>query len=48
MDGVCKAVLNECVAEAELQKYPKITHLPLCDAGGRPTRPVAACADMTI
>jgi hypothetical protein len=27
MDGVCEAVLNECVAEAELQKYPKIMHL---------------------
>jgi hypothetical protein len=32
MEDVCKAVLNECVAEAERRTYPKIAHLPLCDA----------------
>jgi len=32
LDGVRKAGLNECATPAELQKYPKMTHLPLCDA----------------
>jgi adenylate cyclase len=32
LDGVRKAGLNECATQAELQKYPKMTHLPLCDA----------------
>jgi hypothetical protein len=32
MDGARKAGLNECATEAELQKYPKMTHLALCDA----------------
>jgi TolB-like protein/class 3 adenylate cyclase len=32
LDGVRKAGLNECATQAELQKYPNMTHLPLCDA----------------
>ncbi len=32
LDGVRKAGLNECATQPELQKYPKMTHLPLCDA----------------
>jgi hypothetical protein len=32
MDGVRKAGLNDCATEAELKKYPKMTHLALCDA----------------
>ena len=32
LDGIRKASLNECATQAELQKYPKMTHLPLCDA----------------
>jgi hypothetical protein len=32
LDGVRKAGLNECATEAELQKYPNMTHLALCDA----------------
>jgi hypothetical protein len=32
LDGVRKARLNECATQAELQKYPKMTHLALCDA----------------
>ena len=32
LDGVHKAGLNECATQAELQKYPKMTHLALCDA----------------
>jgi hypothetical protein len=32
MDGVRKAGLAECATQAELQKYPKMTHLALCDA----------------
>jgi hypothetical protein len=29
---VRKARLNECATQAEVQKYPKMTHLALCDA----------------
>jgi tetratricopeptide (TPR) repeat protein len=32
LDGVRKAGLNECATQAELQKYPKMIHLALCDA----------------
>jgi TolB-like protein/Tfp pilus assembly protein PilF len=32
LEGARKAGLNECAAEAELRKYPKMTHLALCDA----------------
>jgi hypothetical protein len=32
LDGVRTAGLNECATQAELQKYPKMTHLALCDA----------------
>ena len=32
LDGVRKAGLTECATQAELQKYPKMTHLALCDA----------------
>jgi tetratricopeptide (TPR) repeat protein len=32
MEGARKAGLNECATEADLRKYPKITHLALCDA----------------
>lgn len=32
LDGVRKARLTECATQAELQKYPKMTHLALCDA----------------
>jgi predicted Zn-dependent protease len=32
LDGVRKAGLPECASQAELQKYPKMTHLALCDA----------------
>ena len=32
LDGVRKAGLNECATQGELQKYPNMTHLPLCDA----------------
>ena len=41
MDGVRKAGLNDCATGAELQKYPKMTHLALCDtrrAGGQPAQ----------
>jgi hypothetical protein len=31
LDGVRKAGLNECATQAELQKYPKMTHMALCD-----------------
>jgi TolB-like protein/Tfp pilus assembly protein PilF len=31
MDGVRKAGLNECATEEELQKYPKMKRLALCD-----------------
>ena len=32
LDGVSKAGLRECADAAELQRYPKMTHLPTCDA----------------
>jgi TolB-like protein/class 3 adenylate cyclase/Tfp pilus assembly protein PilF len=32
LDGARKAGLAECATQAELQKYPKMTHLALCDA----------------
>ena len=32
LDGARKAGLNECATQAELPKYPNMTHLPLCDA----------------
>jgi class 3 adenylate cyclase len=32
MEGARRAGLNECATAAELQKYPKMTHLALCDA----------------
>jgi hypothetical protein len=32
LEGARKAGLNECATEAELRKYPKVTHLALCDA----------------
>jgi hypothetical protein len=32
LEGARKAGLNECATEAELQKYPKMTHLALCDS----------------
>jgi hypothetical protein len=32
LNGARKAGLNECATEAELQKYPKMTHLAACDA----------------
>jgi adenylate cyclase len=32
LEGARKAGLNECATEAELRKYPKMTHLALCDA----------------
>jgi hypothetical protein len=32
LDGIRKAGLNECATQAELQKYLKMTRLPLCDA----------------
>jgi tetratricopeptide (TPR) repeat protein len=32
LDGARKAGLNECATQAELQKYPKMTHLALCDS----------------
>ncbi len=32
LDGVRKAGLRECATQAELQKYPKMMHLALCDA----------------
>jgi TolB-like protein/class 3 adenylate cyclase len=41
MDGVRKAGLNDCATEAEMQKYPKMTHLAVCDArraGAQPAR----------
>ncbi len=41
MDGVRKAGLNDCATEAELQKYPIMTHLAVCDArraGRQPAR----------
>jgi tetratricopeptide (TPR) repeat protein len=31
LDGVRKVGLNECATQAELQKYPQMTHLALCD-----------------
>jgi TolB-like protein/class 3 adenylate cyclase/Tfp pilus assembly protein PilF len=31
MEGARKAGLNECATAAELRKYPKMTHLALCD-----------------
>jgi adenylate cyclase len=31
LDGARKAGLDECATEAELQKYPKMTHLAYCD-----------------
>jgi TolB-like protein/Tfp pilus assembly protein PilF len=31
LEGARKAGLNECATPAELQKYPKMTHLALCD-----------------
>jgi TolB-like protein/Flp pilus assembly protein TadD len=36
LEGARKAGLNECATEAELRKYPKMTHLAVCDAK-RPT-----------
>jgi hypothetical protein len=32
MEGARKAGLSECATEAELRKYPKMTHLAVCDA----------------
>jgi tetratricopeptide (TPR) repeat protein len=32
LEGARKAGLSECATEAELRKYPKMTHLALCDA----------------
>lgn len=32
LDGARKAGLSECASQAELQKYPKMTHLALCEA----------------
>jgi hypothetical protein len=32
MEGAGEAGLSGCATEAELQKYPKIMHLALCDA----------------
>ena len=32
LDGARKAGLRECATQAELQKYPKMTHLAVCDA----------------
>ena len=32
LDGVRRAGLNECATPAELQQYPKTTHLALCDS----------------
>ena len=32
LEGVRKAGLSECASQAELQKYPKMTHLALCDS----------------
>jgi tetratricopeptide (TPR) repeat protein len=32
LDGVRKAGLDECATPAELQQYPKTTHLALCDS----------------
>ncbi len=32
LEGARKAGLSECATVAELQKYPKMTHLALCDA----------------
>jgi hypothetical protein len=32
LDGARKAGLRDCASEAELQKYPKMTHLAVCDA----------------
>jgi adenylate cyclase len=32
LEGARKAGLNECATEADLRKYPKVTHLALCDA----------------
>jgi hypothetical protein len=31
LDGVRKAGLSECATMAELQKYPKMVHLAVCD-----------------
>ena len=31
MEGARKAGLNECATEADLRKYPKMTHLVYCD-----------------
>jgi len=31
LDGARKAGLRECATEAELQRYPKMTHLAVCD-----------------
>jgi hypothetical protein len=36
MEGARKARLSECATEAELRKYPKMTHLALCDARRAP------------
>ncbi|MBV8094147.1 MAG: hypothetical protein JO110_13185 [Acetobacteraceae bacterium] len=32
MDGARKAGLNDCATDDELKKYPKMTHLAVCDA----------------
>ena len=32
LDGARKAGIRECASQPELQKYPKMTHLALCDA----------------
>jgi TolB-like protein/class 3 adenylate cyclase/Tfp pilus assembly protein PilF len=32
LEGAHKASMRDCATEAELQKYPKTTHLALCDA----------------
>jgi hypothetical protein len=31
LDGVRKAGLRDCATAEELQKYPKMTHLAVCD-----------------
>jgi hypothetical protein len=32
MEGARKAGLNDCATETDLRKYPKMTHLAVCDA----------------
>ena len=31
LDGACKAGLRDCATAEELLKYPKMTHLAVCD-----------------